>query len=95
MLQDGRSKVSVNPYTRRGRDFENALKSLEAFYITLIQRHVPFDNEVQLFCVLALDGPVEFEGQKPTSLPELPAVMVEGLKGAPYHWFSTKPTPRI
>lgn len=73
------SKVSLSP-RRSAQSFRDTLEAFKKFYIALIQRHLPEGEKTQLFCVLALDGPVKFPGEEPTSLVELPAVMVDGLK---------------
>jgi len=71
------SKVSVND-NRARNDFKRALEALQKFYIGLIEHHLDANQEAQLFILLALDQPIKFVGQEPTSLLELDPVMVSG-----------------
>lgn len=73
------SKVSLSD-RRSAQDFKNALNAIQAHYADLIRTYVHRSSrQVQLFCVLVLDGPIKFTGEEPTSLIELPPIMVAGL----------------
>lgn len=76
------SKVSVHP-SRAVNDFKAALKAIERYYTKLINRYLHQEREVQLFCVLALDAPVKFPGEEPTTLIELPPKKVKGEATGP------------
>ena len=82
------SKVSVND-NRSHCDFLRALTAVQEMYESLISRNAPCGTSVQLFCVLALDQPIKFQGKEPTSLIELDPIDVEGLAGKR---FNTKPS---
>ena len=71
------SKVSVNE-RRAPIDFRRALQAIQDFYRVLLSCNLPKGQQVQLFCVLALDVPVKFAGQEATSLIELEPIWVSG-----------------
>lgn len=70
--------VSVTP-RRAHDDFLFALQDVQAMARAEIERLVPVGTEIELFCYMALDAPVQCTGMdKPSTLVELPAIKVEG-----------------